>query len=51
MIKMDSKVYVYYKRKEYGIDEYVLNPIVGHAIEDVTEKVYTHRKVKSCIGR
>lgn len=31
------------KAKEAGVNEYVLKLIVGHAIEDITEKVYTHR--------
>lgn len=29
--------------KEVQINDYVLKLIVGHAIEDVTEKIYTHR--------
>lgn len=29
--------------KNYDVDEYILKLIVGHAIEDITEKVYTHR--------
>jgi integrase len=29
--------------KESNVDEYILKLIVGHAIVDVTEKVYTHR--------
>ena len=28
------------------MDEYVLKLIVGHAIDDITEKVYTHRTVE-----
>ncbi len=32
--------------KESDVDEYVLKLIVGHAIEDVTEKVYTHRTME-----
>jgi len=32
--------------KEAGMDEYILKLIVGHAIEDVTEKVYTHRTLE-----
>ena len=31
------------KAKESGVDEYILKLIVGHAIDDITEKVYTHR--------
>lgn len=33
------------KAKSCGVDEYILKLIVGHAIEDITEKVYTHRTV------
>ena len=29
--------------KDAGMDEYIIKLIVGHSIEDVTEKVYTHR--------
>ena len=29
--------------KNAGMDEYVLKLIVGHVIEDITEKIYTHR--------
>lgn len=29
--------------KAAGVDEYILKLIVGHEIDDVTEKVYTHR--------
>lgn len=32
--------------KEAGINEYVIKLIVGHAIEDVTEKVYIHRSME-----
>lgn len=31
------------KGKYYQMDDYVLKMIVGHAINDVTEKTYTHR--------
>lgn len=34
------------KAKACNMDEYVLKLIVGHAIEDITEKVYTHRTIK-----
>ena len=30
--------------KKYGVDEYAIKYIVGHAINDVTEKVYTKRE-------
>lgn len=31
------------KAKEADVNEFVLKLMVGHAIEDITEKVYTHR--------
>ncbi len=34
------------KAKEANMNEYILKLIVGHAIEDVTEKVYTHRTIE-----
>lgn len=34
------------KAKESNVDEYILKLIVGHAIEDITEKVYTHRTIE-----
>ena len=34
------------KVKSCGVDEYILKLIVGHAIEDITEKVYTHRTME-----
>ena len=34
------------KAKSCGIDEYILKLIVGHTIEDITEKVYTHRTME-----
>lgn len=33
------------KAKEMNMNEYVLKLLVGHSIEDVTEKTYTHRKL------
>lgn len=32
--------------KEYSLDEYIIKLIVGHAIRDITEKVYTHRTIE-----
>ncbi len=32
--------------KERNMNDYLLKLIVGHAIEDVTEKTYTHRKIQ-----
>lgn len=34
------------KAKEAGVNEYILKLIVGHAIADLTERVYTHRKIE-----
>lgn len=31
--------------KEAGMNEYILKLIVGHSIADITEKIYTHRKI------
>ena len=33
------------KAKVCNVDEYILKLIVGHAIDDITEKVYTHRTI------
>lgn len=35
--------------KEREMNEYLLKLIVGHAIVDVTEKTYTHRKIKQIV--
>ncbi len=32
--------------KEYDMNEYMLKLIVGHSIQDVTEKIYTHRTIE-----
>ena len=37
------------KMKEANADEYLLKLILGHRIEDVTEKYYTHRKIESIV--
>lgn len=34
------------KAKECNLDEYILKLIVGHSINDITEKVYTHRTIE-----
>lgn len=34
------------KAKACNMDEYILKLIVGHVIEDITEKVYTHRTIE-----
>lgn len=31
--------------KKYKVDEYALKYMIGHKIEDITEKVYTQRDV------
>lgn len=31
--------------KKYNVDEYAIKYIVGHAIKDITEKVYTQREL------
>ena len=33
------------KAKSVGMNEYVLKRIVGHKINDLTERVYTHRTI------
>ena len=30
--------------KKYGVDEYAIKYMVGHAIADITERVYTKRE-------
>lgn len=32
--------------KKYGIDEYAIKYLVGHTIDDITEKVYTDRDIE-----
>lgn len=34
------------KAKKEGVDQYILKLMVGHEIDDVTEKVYTHRTLE-----
>lgn len=34
------------KAKSCNVDEYILKLIAGHAIKDITEKVYTHRTIE-----
>ena len=36
--------------KAAGVDEYILKLIVGHEIDDVTEKVYTHRTAEQFLN-
>ena len=35
------------RAKEAGVDEYCLKLIIGHNVNDVTERVYTHRTVEN----
>lgn len=32
--------------KEAGMNEYILKLIVGHAVADITERIYTHRSIE-----
>lgn len=34
------------KAKEVNMNEYVLKMIVGHEVQDITEKIYTHRTIE-----
>ena len=31
--------------KKYHVDEYAIKYIVGHSIQDVTERIYTKREI------
>lgn len=39
----DGRVFFVTNAKKYGVDEYAIKYIVGHAIYDITEAVYTKR--------
>lgn len=41
----DGRKHFVTKAKKYKVDEYAIKYMVGHAINDVTEKVYTQREV------
>ncbi len=41
----DGRKHFVTKAKEYNVDEYAIKYMVGHKILDITEKVYTQRKV------
>ena len=41
----DARLYFVTTAKEYGVDEYAIKYIVGHKINDITEKVYTKRTI------
>ncbi len=40
----DGRNHFITQAKKYGVDEYAIKYIVGHAINDITEKVYTTRQ-------
>lgn len=39
----DCRAHFVTMAKKYNLDEYAIKYIVGHAISDITERVYTHR--------
>lgn len=41
----DGRMHFVTAAKKYGVDEYAIKYMVGHAITDVTEKVYTKREL------
>ena len=41
----DGRMQFITSAKKYGVDEYAIKYIVGHAINDITEKVYTKREL------
>lgn len=41
----DGRKYFITLCKKYNVDEYAIKYLVGHAITDITEKVYTERDV------
>lgn len=41
----DGRKYFVTQAKKYNVDEYAIKYIVGHAISDITEKVYTERTI------
>lgn len=40
----DGRVHFVTMAKKYGVDEYAIKFIVGHAVSDITERVYTKRE-------
>ena len=42
----DGRMHFVTMAKKYNVDEYAIKYIVGHAINDVTEKVYTQREIE-----
>lgn len=41
----DPRVHFVTQAKKYNVDEYAIKYIVGHAIKDITERVYTRRDI------
>ncbi len=41
----DGRMHFITMAKKYNVDEYAIKYIVGHAIKDITEKVYTQREL------
>lgn len=39
----DGRIHFITMAKKHSVDEYAIKYMVGHAIDDVTEKVYTKR--------
>jgi len=42
----DGRVCFVTLAKKYGVDEYAIKYIIGHAVSDITEKVYTKRNLE-----
>lgn len=42
----DPRMHFITQAKKYGVDDFAIKYIVGHAIEDVTEKTYTIREME-----
>ena len=42
----DTRVTFVSKAKEAGCDEYIIKKIIGHRIDDMTERIYTSRSIK-----
>lgn len=42
----DGRMHFVTQAKKYGLDEYAIKYIVGHSINDITEKVYTQREIE-----
>ncbi len=46
----DSRHIFATKMKKAGANEYILKKILGHSIQDLTEKVYTHRDIEELLN-